>query len=162
MDIAKCRLDNSIGSTIFPILGKMTRTLRSASALVASWQCQRCSSNNDSTKNKQRCFSCWSYREGIAPLSAAGIVIANAHRSRGTSFLSSNKNDAPNNASPCKVGNPRKRGAKRKSPSRGLGSMVLHPLPLSLPPALRPMRSITHLHCHQSVESYMMISLGQR
>ncbi len=92
--------------------------LRLASALAASWQCQRCNCINDSTKNKRRCFSCRAWRDRIAPLSAAGIAIADAHRGGSTSFCS-NKNDALNNASPCKVGSPKKRGAKRKSPSRG-------------------------------------------
>ncbi len=45
--------------------------------------------------------------------------------------------------SPCKGNHPTKRGEKRKSPSQGLGSMVLHPLPMPLPPTIQPMRSIT-------------------
>jgi hypothetical protein len=36
-----------------------------------------------------------------------------------------------------------KRGEKRKSPSQGLGGMVLHPLPMPLPPTIRLTRSIT-------------------
>ncbi len=43
----------------------------------------------------------------------------------------------------CRGGSPAKsRGAKRKSPSQGLGG-VLCPLALPSPPALRPMRRIT-------------------
>ncbi len=76
------------------ILGGMPRTLRLASALVASWQCQRCNYTNGSAKNKRRCFSCRAWRDEIAPLSAAGITIADAHGGGGTSFCS-NKNDAP-------------------------------------------------------------------
>ena len=53
------------------------------------------------------------------------------------------ENDAPNSASPGKGDRPTKRGEKRKSPSRGLGDMVLHLLPMPLPPTIRPMRSIT-------------------
>jgi hypothetical protein len=53
------------------------------------------------------------------------------------------KNDAPNGASPCKGDRPTKRGEKRKSPSRGLGGMVLHLLPMPLSPTIRPTRSIT-------------------
>jgi hypothetical protein len=53
------------------------------------------------------------------------------------------KNDAPNGASPRKGDCPTKRGEKRKSPSQGLGGMVLHPLPMPLPPTIRPTRSIT-------------------
>ncbi len=34
-----------------PILGGMLRMLRSASALAASWQCQRCNFINNSAKN---------------------------------------------------------------------------------------------------------------
>jgi hypothetical protein len=68
--------------------------LRSASALAASWQCQRCNCINNSTKNERRCFLCRAWREGIALLSAAGIAIANAHGGGGTSFCS-NENDAP-------------------------------------------------------------------
>jgi hypothetical protein len=75
------------------IVGGMSRMLRSASALPASWQCQRCDCINDSAKNKRRCFSCRAWRDGIAPSSAAGIAIANAHGGGGTSFCS-NENDA--------------------------------------------------------------------
>ena len=85
---------------------------------------------------------CRAWRDGIAPLSSAGITIADAHGGDGT-FFCSNKNDAPNNASPREVGSPKNRGGKRKSPSRGLGGMALHLLPLSLPPPLRLTRSIT-------------------
>jgi hypothetical protein len=53
------------------------------------------------------------------------------------------KNDAPNGASLCKGDRSTKREEKRKSPSRDLGGMVLHPLPMQLPPTIRPMRSIT-------------------
>jgi hypothetical protein len=118
------------------------RTLRLASTLVALWQCQRCSSNNDSAKNKRHCFSCQAWRDRIAPLSAAGIAVADAHGGGGTSFCS-NKNNAPNNTSPGKVRSLTKRGAKRKSLSRVLGGMVLHPLPPPLPLALQLMHSIT-------------------
>jgi hypothetical protein len=53
------------------------------------------------------------------------------------------KNDPPNGASPCKGDPPMKRGEKRKSPSRGLGGMVIHSLPKPLPLTIRPMHSIT-------------------
>ena len=76
-------------------------------------------------------------------MSVAGITIADAHIGGGASFCS-NKNDARNNASPRKVGSPKKRGEKRKPPSRGLGGMVLHPLPPPLPPSLQSTSSITH------------------
>ena len=68
---------------------------------------------------------------------AASIAIADAHGGGGAS-LCSDENDAPNNASPRKVGSPKKRGEKRKSPSKGLGGMVLNPLPPLLPPPLPP------------------------
>jgi hypothetical protein len=124
------------------ILGRMPRTLRVTSALTASWPCQHCSSNNNSAKNKRRCVSCQAWRDRIAPLSATGIAIANAHGGSGTSFCSK-ENDVLNNTTPRKVGSPTKRGAKRKSPSRGLGGIVLHPLPPQSPLALQPTRSIT-------------------
>jgi hypothetical protein len=89
--------------------------LRSASALAASQQCQRCNCINNSAKNKRHCFSCRAWRDGIAPSSAIGIAITNAHRGGGTSFCS-NENDAPNNASPCKVGSPKKRGQRESLP----------------------------------------------
>ena len=56
-----------------------------------------------------------------------------------------NKNGLPNNASPRRDGSLTKSrgGTKRKSPSRGLDGMVLHPLPSLMPPALLSMRSIT-------------------
>jgi len=55
------------------------------------------------------------------------------------------ENGPPNNASPHRDESPTKSrgGTKRKSPSRGLGGMVLHPLPPPMPPALRSTRSIT-------------------
>ena len=124
------------------ILCGMPRTLRSASVLAASWQCQRCGCTNNTAKNKRRCFSCRAWRDGKAPLSAAGIAIADAHGGGGASFCP-DENDASNIESPHKVGSPKKRGVKRKSPSRGLGGMVLHPLPPPMPPALRSTRSIT-------------------
>jgi len=124
------------------ILRRMSSSMRSSSALVASWQCQRCDRTNDSAKNKRRCVSCRAWRDGIAPSSAAGITIDDAHGGGGAAFCSS-ENDAPNNASPRKVGSPKKRGEKRKSPSRGLGGMALHPLPPPSPPPLRSTRSVT-------------------
>ena len=124
------------------ILGGMPGTLGSASARAASWQCQRCDCINGSAKNKRHCFLCRAWRNRIAPSSATGIAIANAHGVGGASSCS-NKNDAPNNASPRKVGTPTKRGAKRKSPSRDLGGMVLHPMPLPSHLALQPTCSIT-------------------
>jgi hypothetical protein len=68
--------------------------LRSASALAALWQCQQCNCISNSAKNKRHCFSCRAWRDGIAPLSAAGIVIAGAHGGGGTSFCSK-ENNAP-------------------------------------------------------------------
>ena len=47
------------------ILRRMPSTLRSASALPALWQCQRCDRTNDFTKNKRRCFSCRAWRDGV-------------------------------------------------------------------------------------------------
>ena len=110
--------------------------------LAASWDCRKCGCINDSAKNKRRCFSCRAWRDGKAPLSAASIAIADVHRGGGASFCS-DENDAPNNASPRKVGSPKKRGEKRKSPSRGLGGTVIHLLPMPLPPNIQPMCSIT-------------------
>ena len=66
--------------------------LKSASALAALWQCQQCDCINDSAKNKRCCFSCQAWRDGIAPLSAAGIAIAGAHGGGGTSFCSNENN----------------------------------------------------------------------
>jgi hypothetical protein len=137
VDTAKALLDPPL-----LILRRMPSTLRSASALAASWQCQQCNRTNNSTKNKRHCFSCQAWRDGIAPLSAAGITIIDAHKGDGA-FFCSNKNDAPNNVSSHKVRSPKKEGGKRKSPSRGLGGMVLHPLPPPSPPPLRSTRSIT-------------------
>ena len=77
----------------------MPSMLRSASALTALWQCRRSNCTNDSAKNKRRCSSCRAWRDKIAPSSADGITIANAHGGGGASFCSS-ENDAPNNVSP--------------------------------------------------------------
>jgi len=85
---------------------------------------------------------CRAWRDGKAPSSAAGIAIADAHGGGGALFCP-DENDAPNNESPRKVRSPKKRGEKRKSPSRGLGIMVLNPLPSPSPPSLQPTRSIT-------------------
>ena len=85
----------------------------------------------------------------MATLSARGDVfdnaapdIVDAHGGGGCASFCSNENDAPNNASSCKVRSAAKRGAKRKSPSRGLGGMVLHPPPPPLHPSFQPMYSI--------------------
>jgi hypothetical protein len=129
VDTAKVLLDPPL-----LILRRMSSSLRSASALAASWQCQRCDCTNNSAKNKRHCVLCRAWRDRIAPLSASGITIADA---------CSSENNAPNNASPRKVGSPKKRGEKRKSPSRGIGGMALHPLPPPSPPPLRLTRSIT-------------------
>jgi hypothetical protein len=55
------------------------------------------------------------------------------------------ENGLPNNVSPHRDRSPTKSrgGTKRKSPSRGIGGMVLHLLSPPMPPALRSMRSIT-------------------
>jgi hypothetical protein len=64
------------------------------------------------------------------------IILTTPHPRGDTALLSVgsrhfvDKNDAPNGASPCKGDCPTKMGEKRKSPSQGLGSMVLHPLPM--------------------------------
>ena len=94
VDTAKALLDPPL-----LILCRMPSTLRSASALTASWQCQRCDHTNNSAKNKRCCFSCRAWRDGIAPSSAAGITIADAHGGGGATFCSS-KSDAQNNVSP--------------------------------------------------------------
>ena len=94
VDTAKALLDPPL-----LILPRMSSSLRSYSALAASWQCQRCDCTNNSAKNKRQCFSCQAWRDRIAPSNAAGITIANAHGGGGASFCSSKK-DAPNNASP--------------------------------------------------------------
>ncbi len=117
----------------------------SAAFAAASWQCQRCSHTNIAEKNKRRCFLCRGWRDGIAP-NTAGIAIAKEEAGRGRPRLSvttADKNDAPNGVSPHKGDHPTKRGEKRKSPSQGLGGMVLHPLPLPLPLTIRPTHSIT-------------------
>ena len=79
VDTAKALLDPPL-----LILCRMPSTLRSAFALAALWQCQRCDCTNDSARNKRRCISCRAWRDGIAPLSATGIMIAIAHRGGGT------------------------------------------------------------------------------
>jgi hypothetical protein len=48
-------------------------------------------------------------------MSSAGITIADAHGGGGASFCS-NENDVPNNASPRKVGSPKKRGHRESLP----------------------------------------------
>ena len=94
VDTAKALLDPPL-----LILRRMPSTLRLVSALAVLWQCQRCDRTNDSAKNKRRCSSCRAWRDGIAPSSAAGITIADAHGGGGATFCSS-KSDAQNNVSP--------------------------------------------------------------
>ena len=88
------RTEKEQNSLLPRIVGGMSRMLRSASALAASWQCQRCGCINNSAKNKRRCFLCRAWRDEIAPSSAAGIAIADAHGGGGT-FFCSTENDAP-------------------------------------------------------------------
>jgi hypothetical protein len=116
VDAAKCHL-NSIDLSL-PILDRMPRMLRSASALVASWQCQHCSHLNDSTKNKRCCFLGWAWRDRIAPLSKAVLDIVNAFGGGGASVCS-NEDNVPNNASPPMVGILKKKGGKRNSALKG-------------------------------------------
>ena len=62
-----------------------------------------------------------------------------------------------NNASPCKGGSLTKRGGQRKSPTRGLGGIVLRPLSAPLPPALQVSHSITSsppLQCRGIYDGY--------
>jgi hypothetical protein len=128
-------------------------TLRSDTLLASSWPCHRCSHSNDSSRNKKRCSSCRAWRDGLAPLSAkgGGTSTSGAAASAsdaglvGDDATCHDENGPPNNASPRRDGSPTKRGGKRKSPPRGLGGMVLHPLPPPMPPALRSTRSITPL-----------------
>jgi hypothetical protein len=137
MDTAKALLDPPLLT-----LCRMPRMLRLASTIAALWQCQRCNYTNNSTKNLMHCYLCRAWRDRLAPLSSAGIMIVNAHRGGGASFCS-NENDVPNKVSPRKVRSPKMRGGKEKVSLTGLGGMVLHPLPPPSPPPLRPMCSIT-------------------
>ena len=128
--------------------------LRSATLLASSWPCHRCSHWNDSNRNKKRCSSCRAWRDGLAPLSAKGDGTSTSGAAASASDVGlvddnttcqHDENGPPNNASPRRDGSPTKSrgGTKRKSPSRGLGGMVLHPLPPPMPPALQSTRSIT-------------------
>jgi hypothetical protein len=126
VDTAKALLDPPL-----MILCRMPSTLRSLSTLVASWQCQRCNCTNDSAKSKRRCVSCRAWRDGIAPSSAVGITNADAHGGGGTSFCFS-KNDAPNNASPIKVGSPTIGGERESLPLEASSYDYHHHLCLSI------------------------------
>ena len=94
---------------------------------------------------------CQALRDGLAPLSAKGGGTSTSGPVASDVGLIDDdatchdENGPPNNASPCRGRSPTKsRGeSKRKSPSRGLGGMVLHPLPPPMPPALQWMCSIT-------------------
>jgi len=64
---------------------------------------------------------------GLAPLSAKGSTSATAVSDNGlVNYIAScpNKNGAHNNASPCKGGSAKKRGAMKESPSQGLGGVL--------------------------------------
>ncbi len=52
-----------------------TRSTTGASA----WKCHRCNHANDTIRNKKWCSSCWSWKDGIAPLSASArsVVLNN-------------------------------------------------------------------------------------
>ena len=133
-------------------LNKMP-TLQSDTLLASSWPCHRCSHSNDLSRNKKRCFSCQAWRDGLAPLSAKGGGLSMLGAAASASNVGivdygatcHDKNGPPNNSSPRRDGSPTKSrdGTKRNSPSRGLGGMVLHPLPPPMPSALRSTRSIT-------------------
>ncbi len=177
--------------------------LQSAALAAASWQCQWCGHTNNTRNNKRCCFLCKVWRDGVAPLSSAGITITNEEAGRVTGDVPAqevacpriqgaqghdnyvaccpntiaitfpwphidkvvqpvgitvvrkppnpvgschfvDKNNAPKilALSPCKGDCQTKRGEK-KSPSRGLGGLVLHPPPSPLPPALQSKHSIT-------------------
>jgi hypothetical protein len=70
----------------------------------------------------------------------AGIVVVGKPLHLVGSHLFADENDAPNilALSPCKGDHPTKRRGKRKSPSRGLGGLVLHPPPLPLKHSITP------------------------
>jgi hypothetical protein len=64
--------------------------------------------------------------------------------------------------SPCKGDCQTKRGEQRKSPSRGSGGLVLHPLPPPLPPALQSKHRITPpptLQCKEVYTSFFGLTL---
>ena len=105
--------------------------------LASSWLCNRCTHSNGSSRNKKRCFSCQAWRNGLAPLSAKGGGTSAKGGSTSTSGAAASdvglvsddatfhdENGPPNNASPRRDRSPRKRGEKRKSPSRGLGGVL--------------------------------------
>ena len=57
--------------SLSPSLNKMP-TLRSATFLASLWPCHQCSHLNDSSMNKNCCFSCQARKDGLAQLSAKG------------------------------------------------------------------------------------------
>ena len=85
---------------------------------------------NDSSRNKKCCFSCQAWRNGLVPLSAKGGGTSTSGAAASDVGLISDdatchdENGPPNNASPCRDRSPRKRGGKRKVPSRGLGEVL--------------------------------------
>jgi hypothetical protein len=68
--------------------------LGSVALAAASWQCQQCSHTNSAEKNKRCCFSCWGWRDAIAP-STAGTAIAKEEAGRGQPWLSIAMGDMP-------------------------------------------------------------------
>jgi hypothetical protein len=109
--------------------------LQSATLLASSWLCNRCSHLNDSSRNKKCCFSCQAWRNGLVPLSAKGGGTSTSGAAASDVGLISDgatchdENGPPNNASPCRDRSPRKRGGKRKVPSRGLGEVLCPSIP---------------------------------
>jgi len=121
-----------------------TRSTTGASA----WKCHRCNHANDTIRNKKRCSSCRSWKDGIAPLSASArcVVLDNKAGaelrddvSAGIDiFEDARENDSPNNK------NHERTGERRESPLQSIdGRSPLSPILAPPSPARRP--------THQSV-----------
>ena len=134
---------------------------------ASAWKCHRCNHANDTVRNKKRCSSCRSWKDGIAPLSASarGVVLDNKAGvelrddvSAGIDiFEDARENDSPNNtknASFRMVGTTsghERTGERRESPLQSidgrspLSPILAPPSPARLPthqyvtPNLRPL-----------------------
>ena len=125
--------------------------LQSATLLASSWPCHQCSHLNDSSRIKKHCFSCQTWRDGLATLSAKGGGTSTSGVAASDVGLVNDdatcrdENGPPNNAFPCRdrsLMKSRSGTLKRKSHSQGLGR-VLCPITPPSPPALCPMCPIT-------------------
>ena len=121
---------------------KMSTTPSTTGA--SAWKCHRCNHANDTVRNKKRCSSCRSWKDGIAPLSASARCVVLDNKAGIDIFEDARENDSPNtkNASFRMVGTTsghERTGERRESPLQSIdGRSPLSPILAPPSPARRP------------------------